>query len=183
MDEIRSHHLRSPGMIRFPCKSQRAMVSSMVSKWCERILSISSTLPGYFNRQRQSVLLAALHEGTTNSLQMGVGQNETTRKWTAGFGPCFHLPGFHVGYLFLTHSSMSRSKSKVGQMSRLTRFFLRNLLKQRQPTQVASANACLGGFETWVCLFLGGPPVWLEKKPESSDASLFSARTDYRAFI
>ena len=23
---------------------------------------------------------------------------------TAGFSPCFHLPGFHVGYIFLTHS-------------------------------------------------------------------------------
>ena len=23
---------------------------------------------------------------------------------TAGFGPCFHLPGFHLGYRFLTHS-------------------------------------------------------------------------------
>ena len=26
---------------------------------------------------------------------VGVGQNETTR-----FSPCFHLPGFHLGYLF-----------------------------------------------------------------------------------
>ena len=25
---------------------------------------------------------------------MGMGQNYTTRNWTAGFGPCFHLPGF-----------------------------------------------------------------------------------------
>ena len=23
---------------------------------------------------------------------------------TAGFGPCFHVPGFHFGHLFLTHS-------------------------------------------------------------------------------
>ena len=23
---------------------------------------------------------------------------------TAGFSPCFHLPGFRFGYLFLTHS-------------------------------------------------------------------------------
>ena len=25
---------------------------------------------------------------------------------TAGFGPCFRFPGFHLGYLFLTHSQM-----------------------------------------------------------------------------
>ena len=25
---------------------------------------------------------------------------------TTGFSPCFHLPGFHLGYLFLTHSHM-----------------------------------------------------------------------------
>ena len=27
---------------------------------------------------------------------LGMGQTQTTRKWTAGFGPCFHLPGFHL---------------------------------------------------------------------------------------
>ena len=25
---------------------------------------------------------------------------------TAGFGPCFHLPGFHVGTSFLSHSQV-----------------------------------------------------------------------------
>ena len=33
-----------------------------------------------------------------------MGQNDFTRNWTAGFSPRFHLPGFHFGYLFLTHS-------------------------------------------------------------------------------
>ena len=28
---------------------------------------------------------------------MGMGQNESTRNWTAGFSPWFHLPGFHFG--------------------------------------------------------------------------------------
>ena len=32
-----------------------------------------------------------------------MGQNET-RNWTAGFSPSFHLPGFHLGYIFLTHN-------------------------------------------------------------------------------
>ena len=26
---------------------------------------------------------------------------------TADFSPCFHLPGFHFGYLFLTHSRIT----------------------------------------------------------------------------
>ena len=39
--------------------------------------------------------------------QLGMGQNETTRNWTAGFGPCFHLPGFHFGHLFLTHCQLA----------------------------------------------------------------------------
>ena len=26
---------------------------------------------------------------------------------TAGFGPCFHLPGFRFGYIFLTHSQIT----------------------------------------------------------------------------
>ena len=38
---------------------------------------------------------------------MGVGQNKTTRNWTAGFCPWFQLPGFHFGYLFLTHSHIT----------------------------------------------------------------------------
>ena len=33
----------------------------------------------------------------------------TTRNWTTGFGPCCHLPGFHLGYLFWTHSHIQQS--------------------------------------------------------------------------
>lgn len=33
-----------------------------------------------------------------------VGQNDSTRKKTAGFSICVHLPGFHFGYVFLTRS-------------------------------------------------------------------------------
>ena len=29
---------------------------------------------------------------------------------TAGFSPCFHLPGFHLGYLFLTHRNMKQNQ-------------------------------------------------------------------------
>ena len=36
---------------------------------------------------------------------------------TAGFGPCFHLPGFHFGYIFLTHSHMSPKILVVGEGS------------------------------------------------------------------
>ena len=37
-------------------------------------------------------------------VNMGMGQNKTTRNGTAGFSLWFHLPGFHLGCLFLTHS-------------------------------------------------------------------------------
>ena len=38
----------------------------------------------------------------TKGEDLGMGQNETTRIWTA-FSPWFHLPiGFHFGHLFLT---------------------------------------------------------------------------------
>ena len=30
--------------------------------------------------------------------------SKVNHQGTADFGPCFHLPGFHLGYLFLTHS-------------------------------------------------------------------------------
>ena len=40
---------------------------------------------------------------------LGMGQNEATRNWTTGFSHCFHLPGCHFGYLFLTHSHLGRS--------------------------------------------------------------------------
>ena len=48
---------------------------------------------------------------------MGMGQNEATRNWTAGFGPCFHLPGFHFGYPFLTHQP--HGPSRFGKPSEL----------------------------------------------------------------
>ena len=41
---------------------------------------------------------------------MGMGQNLTTKNWTTGFGPCFHLPGFHLRVtLFLTATAISYS--------------------------------------------------------------------------
>ena len=29
------------------------------------------------------------------------------RRGYAGFGPCFHLPGFHLGYIFLSHGHIA----------------------------------------------------------------------------
>ena len=49
-------------------------------------------------------------------LDMGMGQNVTTRKIALG-GPCFHLPGFHLGYLLLTHSHMGVSQNDVPPFS------------------------------------------------------------------
>ena len=33
--------------------------------------------------------------------------SKLSHQGTAGFGPCFHLPWLHLGYLFLTHSHMA----------------------------------------------------------------------------
>ena len=52
--------------------------------------------------------------------QVGVGQT-STRNWTAGFGACGHVPGFHLGYLFLTHSQV-----RFGKMRGLPATLLRN---------------------------------------------------------
>ena len=37
---------------------------------------------------------------------MGMDQSSTIRG--TGFSPCFHLAGFHVGYLFLTHGHINQ---------------------------------------------------------------------------
>ena len=54
--------------------------------------------------------------------QQGRTQRSKRRLWTsgcgsklnrrgyAGFGPCFHLPGFHVGTVFLSHSQVRNPK-------------------------------------------------------------------------
>ena len=41
-----------------------------------------------------------------------MGQNSTGK--IAGVGPCFHLPGFYLGYRFLTHSQMGLLKAFRG---------------------------------------------------------------------
>ena len=48
-----------------------------------------------------------------------VGARSRPRNWTAGFSSCVHLPGFHVGYLFLTHSQINgkEATAKVGNES------------------------------------------------------------------
>ena len=58
-------------------------------------------------RQRSSRLGPRSNDPLLGSLkneQMGMGQNESTRNWTACFSLWFHLPGFHFGYIILTHS-------------------------------------------------------------------------------
>ena len=45
-------------------------------------------------------LILSLRSGTS-----GYG-SKLNHQGTAGFGPCFPLPGFHLGYRFLTHSQL-----------------------------------------------------------------------------
>ena len=67
--------------------------------------------------------LSLFHESLTRALPQGQGTSpahEThsspvygskpkNHQGTTGFGPCFHLPGFHLGYLFLTHSHLRKA--------------------------------------------------------------------------
>ena len=47
--------------------------------------------------------------------RVGMGQKYTTRNWTAGSSPCFHLPEFQFGYLILTHSHEKKRIRFLGQ--------------------------------------------------------------------
>ena len=41
---------------------------------------------------------------------------------TADFGPCFHLPGFHIGTVFLTHIHLGRSRAIFLRLNNTLRF-------------------------------------------------------------
>ena len=44
---------------------------------------------------------------------LGCGSKLNDRRGYAGFGPCFHLPGFHFGTGFLSHSHLASGRQKV----------------------------------------------------------------------
>ena len=74
-------------------------------------------IPVSFERHHQhppTVRIGSLDMGTSSwggagrgSLVLGIAYgcgSKLTRRGYAGFGPCFHLPGFHCGTGFLSHS-------------------------------------------------------------------------------
>ena len=52
----------------------------------------------------------ALTFGTSLHKLTGGYGSKLNHQGTAGFSPCFHLPGFHFGYIFLTHSQVTNKK-------------------------------------------------------------------------
>ena len=61
-------------------------------------------------RARASGLQSFLYIPTNNWVWVKINHKGTT-----GFSPAFHLPGFHLGYLLLTHSQLDGSPGlKVG---------------------------------------------------------------------
>ena len=50
----------------------------------------------------------------TSGVPFGYG-SKLNHQGTAGLSPCFHLPGFHFGYLFLTHSHFRRGFQPKGR--------------------------------------------------------------------
>ena len=83
---------------------------------------------------------------------------------TAGFGPCFHLPGFHLGTIWAASGRIGVSRSHGWAMNRLA----------IEPNALRAACVCrsthyviesFGGFSTWNSEpFLGGlnapQPIW-----------------------
>ena len=76
--------------------------------------------------------------------KMGMGQNKS-HQGTAGFGPCLHLPGFHFGYLFLTHSQMMMPLRPWFQSGARFRPSLKELRSFQQRLAPASRCATLVG--------------------------------------
>ena len=70
-----------------------------------------------------------------------MGQNQTTRIWTAGFSPCFHLPGIHFGY------------SRINPWSKLSPF-TRNILVPTYQTTIS-----LTTFQKYGCLVNGNQDI------------------------
>ena len=65
-------------------------------------------------RTRARLIRPGHGSGKKRKDHLGMGQNQTTRNWTAGFSPWFHLPGFHLGYLLLTHSHFKSWEGDLG---------------------------------------------------------------------
>ena len=42
---------------------------------------------------------------------LGMGEMKPPQKKHAGFSPCFHVPGFHFGCLFLTQTHLLLGKT------------------------------------------------------------------------
>ena len=54
--------------------------------------------------------------GAQSSSPSGYG-SKLNQQGTAGFSHCFHLPGFHFRYLFLTHSHLGQLDDSATQRS------------------------------------------------------------------
>ena len=51
------------------------------------------------------------------------GGSKLNHQETAGFSPCFHLPGFHFGYLFLTHSHVCVTTASIPATATAARYY------------------------------------------------------------
>ena len=74
---------------------------------------------------------------------MGMGQNKATSH-------CFHLPGFHFGHLFLTHTHISQWFSGATRSSHHVALLASGPLHRRNPraamARVADADGALVGY-------------------------------------
>ena len=77
---------------------------------------------------------------------------------TTGFSPCFHLPGFHLGYLFLTHGLMESHEWEGDERDEGCGGWRKRGRMSRKP-EVRLARCFLKRFPKRACLRLRAPPA------------------------
>ena len=89
----------------------------------ERVVLLGHSFGGYFAAcyamkypQRVESLILASPAPWTYARGAGGGFGYRSKSYyqgTAGFGPCFHLPGSHFGYIFLPHRHFTGTRRCV----------------------------------------------------------------------
>ena len=82
-------HVEGTAGLRTSCHPRRSLILSVDD--CE------------VNQESPSVSHGAV---ASQDLELNGYGSKLNHQGPAGFGPCFHLPGFHFGYIFLTHSQI-----------------------------------------------------------------------------
>ena len=100
------------------------------------------------------------------------------RRGYAGFGPCFHLPGFHFGTGFLSHSHVSWWEGNLGSDQPGGRGWWRTASASTRPSTCARSAAGRTSFHAqhgwWLVVGLVGCPnhCFLKKKKKRPNSQV-----------